>query len=152
MLTKKEVLYSRYIDELSMYFSEPIDYNDDRIKETVSSYLKNKETKWTDIKQNGKTVGFLITSKARVNPHLDGIYICDAYIIPESRHKRLMKTALEKELDGFHGIIYYEVQSGNLFGDKFWKTVMSEFHYALLQESDSESSVKGLKSFIWKTS
>ncbi len=133
------LLYEQYCVELELYDEEEIDYTSDTAQKVAEVYLKQPCFEWIDIFYCGILVGFLIIGR-NLDIHGNGFYICEAFVLPRYRRKGLMTAAVKKALDGYHGMVYYEVFRRNLIALAFWRSIFTENRAEFIAERETENN------------
>ncbi len=144
-------MYIDYCNELDVY--DP--HHSDRFsvfsrlsaERVCRSYMRRKAFKWIDIySNNGILIGFLIVAR-NLRLHGDGLYICEAYIIPEFRKNGYMTTEVNRHLQGYEGNVFFEIYDKNNRAINYWTNRMNKHSASLLGTNESFSGVEGLTEY-----
>ncbi len=127
---RRNLLYKKYIKELSRYDSELKYFPGSEVIEWAKEYYEDKQnTSWIDIIQDDQIVGFLIITHKGGDCHPDcDHFIAQAYVLPEKRNQGLMTAAVTRYLQNNPGIYGYDVIIGNRYAKNYWKKYFTNFN------------------------
>ena len=125
-------MYFDYCRELDQYAQEK-DGSRKHAYQIANIYLNNPEFEWINIISENNICGFLIIGRDLMHVHGKGLYICEAYVIPEKRNQKLMTNAVRKVLKRVQSqFIYMEIFDNNTGAKRFWEARMQEIKAILI--------------------
>lgn len=144
----KKKMYYDYCRELDQYAKE----KDDSRKhayQVAEIYLSEPEFEWIDIISENTVCGFLIIGKDLKHVHGKGLYICEAYVVPEKRNRKLMTNAVREVLVKIQPkFIYMEIFDNNTGARRFWESRMKEIN-AILIGTQQSTQCKEINEYIY---
>jgi len=151
LIQARKTLYMDYCHELDSYDPEHEDFLHyfTRFKaiRSCKAYMKKKGFEWIDIYNKANIlIGFLIIGRD-LSIHGEGLYICEAYIMPEERSRGYMSSEINNILKENAGNVYMEIFDLNKRAVRFWRNRMSDYSAMLVDKNTSFSKVPGLTEY-----
>ena len=143
-------MYVDYCMELDRYDMDPEPRNYSKAIEYAMGYMdasdQGRGYRWLDIFHDDKPAGFLILGYD-LPVHGIGLYICEAYILPELRNRGLMTQAVTKRLLKGNKL-YLTIYDKNTDARQFWANLLKNAKAELVSE-ELIDEVAGMSEYVY---
>lgn len=128
-IMQRYYLYEYYLDELASIRGKEWEDTEEERKEWCTSYMRDTDYVWIDIKSHNSVIGFLLVGTGK-DCHPDcNYFIAESFILPAYRKRGFMSSAVQSFVLEHPGKYCMLIIKKNDYAKEFWNRLFSKIGY-----------------------